>query len=305
MRSCSQADLSPGQLLQPNSTGTRGRVRREGPANDERRRCQPAARLRRSGGAAPEGREDGPLRSHITSWWALPSARRTASSSAGGGWKGKTDTWIAPRASGKTRLRWPASVWDPRAHIPSAPRCRTWHSPSVRPRKLSPQPLQQVGAFLSAWLWLFELITRKKKRAKVSDLIEGRRLLLAGVEWQSFKNMARAIVQIWSVTRKTIPRTRSQPLDLTRSGLKPAPTGPGNSGGGLGACENASVEVRKCAQVLSVMVSKAYLVRGRRLWPSNLIWWMWVMVCKSGSYFHRLSECIWFSPSFFLRTSPK
>lgn len=85
---------------------------------------------------------------------------------------------------------------------------------------------------------------------KVSDPIVAKRLLLARVEWQSFKNMARAIVQIWSVTRKTIPRTRSQPLDLTRSGLKPAPTGPGNSACRVGGCENASVEVPKCVQFL-------------------------------------------------------
>lgn len=61
--------------------------------------------------------------------------------------------------------------------------------------------------------------------------------------------MARSIVQIWSVTRKAIRRTRSRPLDPTRSGLKAAPTGPGRSLGRVGGDADApgmSVEVAKC-----------------------------------------------------------
>lgn len=76
--------------------------------------------------------------------------------------------------------------------------------------------------------------------------------------------MARSIVQIWSVTRKTIRRTRSRPLDPTRSGLKTAPTGPGRSlgrvGGGGGAdAPGRSVEVAKCVHFSKAMVSQAVL----------------------------------------------
>lgn len=71
--------------------------------------------------------------------------------------------------------------------------------------------------------------------------------------------MARAVVRIWSVTRKTILRTRSRPLDPTRSGLKAAPTGPGNSVGRVGGDGNVpgmSLQVGKCALFQKATMSK-------------------------------------------------
>lgn len=201
----------------------------------------------------PEGRER-LLRSQITSWLTLPITRRTASSSAGGDWRGggETDTWIPPRASGKTSPS--LGAWSPAAHL---------LSPALQDMTLVGTPLvswarrhfRRVEAFLDRpgfYFWNWSPRKRiKRERTKVSDPIEGRRLLLARVEWQSLKNMARSIVQIWSVTRKSIRRTRSRPQDPTRSGLKAAPTGPGKGLGlgRVGGDANApgmSVEVGKC-----------------------------------------------------------
>ncbi len=80
------------------------------------------------------------------------------------------------------------------------------------------------------------LLFEPEKRSKVTSKEEKKkrerereeRLQSPRVEWQLFKNMARTIVQIWSVTRKTTRLTRSELLDVTRSGLNTTPTGPGN-----------------------------------------------------------------------------
>lgn len=72
-------------------------------------------------------------------------------------------------------------VCDLRPHISSAPRCRTWLSPSGSPRKLSPQPLlRRSGRF---WAPGFHFSnwspgkkkkkTKKKKRAKVGGSDRG------------------------------------------------------------------------------------------------------------------------------------
>lgn len=63
------------------------------------------------------------------------------------------------------------------------------------------------------------------------------RLPLVRIEWQFFKNMARAMIQIWSATRRAIRRTRSEPLVVTRNGPSTAaPTGPGRRLRGSSLC---------------------------------------------------------------------
>lgn len=168
-------------------------------------------------------------------------------------------------------------------------------------RKLSPQTLQEGrGVFRPPGFLLLELIAQKKnkEREKVSDPIEGRRLLLARVEWQSFKNMARSIVQIWSVTRKTIRRTRSRPLDPTRSGLKAAPTGPGNSlgqvggmqmpPGGLWKSENVSTfKKRWCLSLFSNRMSFLLSVSDAKPEGVSVVLWF---VKRKPTFQNRLSR---------------
>lgn len=101
--------------LRPKDRWTGGQVRRQVPCAGEQQRACIRPIITHTARSDPEGSER-LLRSQITSWLTLPITRRTASSSAGGDWREKkTDTWIPPRASGKTSPS--LGAWSPAAHL--------------------------------------------------------------------------------------------------------------------------------------------------------------------------------------------
>lgn len=173
--------------------------------------------------------------------------------SAGGGWREKlTRGLLLLRASGTTVLPLRLLLRDRRPPISACARAGSplfTHSVSPRPRprcECAHSSPASTGFFFSrALTFLGPPPTNQPTTTQLVDRKEGRkvgetrskppplpppqeRLPLVRVEWQFFKNMARATTQTWCATRRAIRPTRSEPLAVTRNGPSTAaPTGPG------------------------------------------------------------------------------